>query len=106
MNKNDFKVFQLHGLSGLLFFGIVISGLFCGFVLFPIWMIMTGWNSMLATAYNLPVINHYQASLLWVFIVLCCYLVMKNSISIKIHKSEYDDEETINRIIEEERNES
>lgn len=103
MNKN-FKVFQIHGLTGLLFLGIVMSGLFCGFVLFPIWIIMIGWNSMVGTVYSGPVIDYYQATLLWAFIVLCFYLVLKNSISIKIHKSDHLEEENLSKIIEEENN--
>lgn len=103
MNKN-FKVFQIHGLTGLLFVGIVFCGLFCGFVLFPVWVIMVGWNGIINTINNGPVINYYQASILWLFLVLCFYLILKNSITIKIQSSENLNEEEINKIIEEESN--
>ncbi|OGI02023.1 MAG: hypothetical protein A2Y25_03985 [Candidatus Melainabacteria bacterium GWF2_37_15] len=101
MNKN-FKVFQIHGLTGLLFVMLIMAGLCFGFILFPIWAIMMGWNGMIGNLYNGPLINYYQASLLWVFIALCVYLFLKNSITIKIHTSESLDEDNIKKIIEEE----
>lgn len=101
MNKN-FKVFQIHGISGLLFVGIVLACLFCGFVLFPIWVIMTGWNETIGGIYSGPVINYYQASLLWIFIAICFYLFLKNSIKIKIYKSDDIDDEEVTNIIEKE----
>jgi len=90
MNKN-FKVFQLHGLSGLFLLGFLAVGLFCGFVLFPIWVIMIGWNELVGNMFSGPVINYYQAFLLWIFFALCAYLALRNSISIKVQKSDYDD---------------
>ena len=99
MNKN-FKIFQVHGLSGLLVFGFIMAGVFCGFVLFPVWVLMTGWNELVGNVFNGPVINYYQASLLWVFIALCFYLVLRNSISIKIHKTDHFDPEEINKVID------
>ncbi len=109
MNKN-FKVFQIHGLTGLLFVCIIMACLICGFVLFPIWLIMTGWNGLVQEMQSGPIINYYQASLLWASIALCTYLFLKNSIKIKIYKSdEFDEdlnEEHIAKIIEEEEKES
>lgn len=103
MNKN-FKVFQIHGLTGLLFIGILLAGLFCGFILFPIWIIQTVWNGMVGTMSFGPMINYYQATLLWIFIVLCFYLFVRNSISIKVQNGEDADDEFVSKIIEEEKN--
>ncbi len=100
MNKN-FKVFQIHGLSGLLLLGFVAVGLFCGFVLFPIWMIMYFWNEFAGNVLNGPVINYYQAFLLWIFLALCSYLILKNSISIKIHKTDSTDFEELDNVVNE-----
>ena len=103
MNKN-FKVFQIHGLTGLLFIAVIMAGLFFGFILFPIWAIMMGWNGTVGNIYNGPLINYYQASLLWGFISLCVYLFLKNSITIKIHTSDNLDEDNVKKLIEEENN--
>jgi len=89
MNK-DFKVFQLHGLSGLFLLGFIIVSIFCGLVLFPIWVIMTGWNELVGSMLNGPAINYYQAFLLWMFVALCSYLALKNNISIKIQKGDQE----------------
>ena len=87
MNKN-FKIFQIHGLSGLLMLCFIASCLFFGFVLFPIWAIMTGWNEIIAVIFQGPVINYLQASLLWTMVIILLYLTFRNSISIKICTSE------------------
>jgi len=87
MNKN-FKIIQISGISGLLLFGFIIMGLICGFILFPIWMLMTGWNALIAEVFKGPSINYIQASLLWSFLTLAMYLGLKNSISIKVQKHE------------------
>ncbi len=105
MNKN-FKVVQIHGLSGLLLLGFVLAGLICGFMLFPIWVIMTCWNELSVNVFGGPVINYYQASLLWIFLALCAYLILRNSISVKIQGSDPVDQEEIEKIIEENINEA
>jgi len=86
MNKN-FKVFQIHGLSGLLLLGFMSTCLFCGFILFPIWAVMIGWNDLIAGNFQGPIINYFQAALLWAVVIIFMYLNFRNSISIKIHTS-------------------
>jgi len=100
MNKN-FKVIQIHGLSGLLLLGFIVVGLFCGFILFPIWIIMIGWNEVSVSMFSGPVINYYQASLLWLFLALSSYLILRNSISVKIQKPDDSEQEELDKIIEE-----
>lgn len=101
MNKN-FKVIQIQGLSGLLIFGFVLTGIFCGFVIFPIWVIMNAWNAVIGDILKGPVINYFQAALLWLAAALSLYLTLKNSISIKIQKEEYVDPSKIIGEIKEE----
>jgi hypothetical protein len=100
MNKN-FKVIQVHGLSGLLILGFVLTGVFCGFVIFPIWVIMNAWNAIVGDVLRGPMINYFQASLLWTFIALSLYLILKNSISIKIQQEEILDNKDIKNLINE-----
>ena len=101
MNKN-FKIFQIHGLSGLLLVGFISTCLFFGFIVFPVWLVMAGWNEIIATRLQAPIINYIQASLLWAFVIISMYLVFRNSISIKIHTSneEMTDDE-IKKVIHE-----
>lgn len=86
MNKN-FKVFQIHGLSGLLLLGFISMCLFFGFIVFPVWAVMTGWNQIVAHQFQGPIINYFQASLLWSIFIIFMYLTFRNSISIKVHTS-------------------
>jgi hypothetical protein len=91
MNK-QFKVIQLNGLSGLFLILFVFVGIFFGFILFPIKALMFGWNSFMNEMFKWPSINNLQASLLWGFIVLSFYTVVKRNISIKIqHGDELTD---------------
>lgn len=99
MNKN-FKVIQINGLSGILLLGFIIAGIICGFALFPIWVIMIGWNELSTSFFNGPVINYNQAFLLWLFIVLCSYLFLRNSVTIKFQKTNESDPEEIEKIVE------
>lgn len=101
MNKN-FKVFQIHGLSGLFFLFFILTGLVFGFILFPVWAVMKGWNDIIVVEFHMPVINYVQASLLWSIVVLSAYLTFRNSISIKIHTSNDEiDEAEIKQILNE-----
>jgi hypothetical protein len=100
MNKN-FKVIQISGLSGILLVGIIFTGIFCGFMLFPIWVVMMAWNVAIASTFNAPVINYVQAALLWSAIILVLYILLKNSISIKIQKEDYFEQRDIKDIINE-----
>lgn len=84
MNKN-LKVFEVHGLSGLLLLGFLFTGLFCGFVLFPIWVVMIAWNEIIGHIFNGPSINYIQASMLWSIVMISVYLTFKNSVAIKVH---------------------
>jgi hypothetical protein len=101
MNKN-FKVFQIHGLSGLLLLGFISTCLFFGFVAFPVWVVMAGWNEIIANKFQGPIINYYQAFLLWTIVIILVYTTLKNSISIKVHTFNDDvDEEEINKLMQE-----
>ena len=98
MNKK-FKVIQINGFSGLLLLGFVLSGLFFGFAVFPIWVIMNCWNVVITDCLNLPTINYLQAMLLWLAISIIMYLALRGSISFKIQKEESLEPDKIKSII-------
>jgi len=100
MNKN-FKVIQISGLSGILLVGIIFTGIFCGFMLFPIWVVMMGWNAVVTSTFSGPSINYLQAALLWTAIILTLYILLRNSISIKIQKENGFEQKDIKDIITE-----
>ncbi len=84
--NNKFKVIQVKGFSGLFLLIFLIGGLFCGFVLFPIWILMNGWNFIVDYTSQGPKIDLLQASLLWSILALTIYLTFKNSICINVQK--------------------
>lgn len=82
--------------------GLVFTCLFFGFVIFPIFAITTGWNQLIVNYFQLPVINNFQASLLWAMTAILLYLALKNSISFKVHSSEEElTEDEINVLLNE-----
>ncbi len=97
MNKN-FKVVQINGLSGILFLVLIVTGLFCGFVIFPIWVIMTVWNAVVSDIFYGPMINYIQAGMLWLLVALVLYLMLKNSVSIKIQRDANLSEEELKEL--------
>ena len=103
MNKN-FKIIQINGFSGLLLVCFIITGLFCGFVLFPIWLLMTAWNAIIGDILNGVPINYVQATLLWGFITLSIYLSLKNSISFKVQKTANLNDEELKDLLKNNKN--
>jgi len=102
MNKN-FKVFQIHGLSGLLLVGFFCTCLFFGFIIFPVWLVMAGWNEIIAHNLQAPSINYFQAALLWSIVIISMYLIFRSSISIKIHTTNHElSNDELNDLMQEE----
>jgi hypothetical protein len=87
MNKN-FKVFQIHGLTGLFFICFIAICLCIGFLIVPVWAVMAGWNQIITPFFELPSINYIQAALLWSIVVITFYIIFRNSVSIHIHTSD------------------
>ena len=80
MNK-DFKVIQINGLSGVLILGFITTGMVCGFILFPIWVLMMGWNSIVAEIFKGPTINYFQG----MFIMVCHFSVFLPAVQKQYH---------------------
>jgi hypothetical protein len=100
MNKN-FKIVQISGISGILLVGIIVTSVLCGFILFPVWLVMMGWNSVIAINLKIPVINFIQAGLLWSAVLITLYIILRNSISIRIQKDDSFEHKDIKEIITE-----
>lgn len=98
MNKN-FKIVQVHGLSGLLIIGFIAIGLFAGFIIFPIWAVMHLWNYIVAKTILEPQINYYQSTLLWSAVILIAYVYFRKNVSIKIQKEDKADYSELNEVI-------
>lgn len=98
MNKN-FKIIQINGFSGILILGFILSGLFCGFIVFPIWAVMQLWNYFIGQMIEGPIINYYQSTLLWLAIILLIYIYFRKNVSIQIQKEEKANTDNIKEIL-------
>ncbi len=88
MNKKGLKIIQISGFRGIFLLCFVLFGLFCGFVVFPVWMTMQVWNYIVVDFLHLPEINAIQGSLMWSIICLLAYMSFKNSFAIRVHSDE------------------
>lgn len=96
--KKNFNIIQINSLTGLLFVLLIVAGFVCSFILLPVWVVKSIWNMVVGEMLLGPVIQYYQAALLWLAIALALYIVNKPSIRIKVVKSE--DEIIANKTVE------
>lgn len=102
MNKKGFKVVQISGMRGIFLIGFSIFGLFCGFVVFPIWLITEFWNSVLTELVKAPHLNAFQGSLIWGIICVLACMSCRNCFSVKVCTDETSEKELdIKKIVQE-----
>ncbi|MEI7475244.1 MAG: hypothetical protein WCK67_10765 [bacterium] len=89
MNKN-YNIIHINSLTGIIVVLLLISGFICGFILLPVWVVKNIWNMLVGQMLNGPIIQYYQAALLWVLIALGLYMNNKNAIRIRRVKSDID----------------
>lgn len=85
--KNKLNLVKINSFSGLIIVMFIMTGLFCGFIVSPIWGIMKVWNAFMPN-YGVPAINMFQAALLWLFAFISGFLFFSRSVSIKIERGQ------------------
>ena len=70
--KKKFNVIQINGFTGMFLVFFVIGCAITGFLLFPSWCCMSGWN-LLANLFDLPTMNIYHGALFWLIICLSIF---------------------------------
>lgn len=70
--KKKFNVIQINGLTGIFLILFILGCAVAGFVLFPSWCCMSGWN-FLAKIFNFPLMNIYHGVFLWFIICLSLF---------------------------------
>ncbi len=90
MSKRQTKnIIQIKGFRGLLMAAFIAICLAAGFVAFPGWLAMLGWNyaatSELATDF-IPQISLYQGVLLWAVVAITCYILNKRGRQIVVYR--------------------
>lgn len=76
MNKKNFKVIKLNGLSGLVLILLFICAVVGSLGIFPVYALKFGWNELVTSYFDVPSIRLSQAALLWcaVLATICGYL--------------------------------
>ena len=73
--KKKFNVIQINGFTGILLVVLILGCAITGFILFPSWCCMQGWN-FIASIMNFPKMTIIHGGVLWVSICLmlvACY---------------------------------
>ena len=101
--KRNTRIIQISGFKGLALIAICVSCLFAGFVIFPAYVSMYGWNFVASKFGIIPQINIFQGLLLWAGIAISLYLSnekQKSLFTISSKKQLTEDEvrKLINRI--------
>ena len=88
------RVIQINGLSGLLMTLFIVSCLIAGFVFFPAFVCMSGWNYLASRVDSVVSISFLGGLLLWGIIVICFLITNKRHliVSFGIPKNMSSDE--------------
>lgn len=78
--KNKLNVIQIRGIRGLVIAGFSVCCLAAGFIAFPGWMLMQGWNALAASLENIPTIGLFQGVLLWGIIAVSYFIFRKEKV--------------------------
>lgn len=74
--KHNLNVIHINGLRGILLTAGIACCLFAGFVVFPGWLAMLGWNKAASYFAQIPSIGIIQGVILWCIVVFS-YMIFK-----------------------------
>ena len=78
--KHKLNVIQIRGIRGLIIAGFSVCCLAAGFIVFPGWVLMQGWNALVPCVENLPAIGLFQGVLLWAIIATSYFIFRKEKV--------------------------
>lgn len=95
--KKNLRVVQINGFTGLILALIIVSCLIAGFIAFPAFVIMNGWNYLSANTGSFPPINFGEGVLLWAIITFSLFIFNKKKFIVSFNaKQELTEEEVQN----------
>lgn len=101
MNKKDFKVITINGLTGLFLFICLISLVISSLIIMPVWGLKELWNYVVAYYFGGPSIGYLNAILLYLICVLSFYAILRNFIAISFQNAEnIEDPEDLNKLLD------
>ena len=75
--KKNLNVIQIKGIRGLILAGFIVSCLIAGFIAFPGFLAMYGWNYLASLTEQMPTIGIFQGILLWGILVASYFIFVK-----------------------------
>lgn len=98
--KKNFNVIQIRGIKGLIIaIGVGIC-LAAGFILFPGYVCMYGWNFIAKYAETMPAIGIIQGLLLWGIIIASYFILKKDKVVVCFKTPEGLSEEELKAVFE------
>jgi len=99
MRKN-LRVIQINGFRGIIMALAVLTCLIAGFVVFPGYLLMTAWNSLLVKFVSVPLLGLVQGSLLWGIVVVSYMIIKKRHVMICFKNPTELSEDEINEVMD------
>lgn len=92
--KKNLRVVQINGFRGLFLALFAISCLIAGFIAFPAFLTMNGWNYLAVKTGSFPLINFGEGVLLWAIIAFSVFIFNKKKFIVSFNsKQELTDDE-------------
>lgn len=97
--KRNFRVLQINGFRGLIIAFFAISCLIAGFIAFPAFLIMNGWNYLAVTTSSFPAIDFAGGLLLWAIIIFSILTFNKRKFIVSFNSQQELTEAEMNEVV-------
>lgn len=97
--KKNLRVVQINGFRGLFLSLFIVSCLIAGFIAFPSFLTMNGWNYIAAKTGSMPLINYWQGMLLWAIIVFSLYISAKRKFIVAFNSQQELTEDEVKEVV-------
>lgn len=97
--KKNLRVIQINGFRGLLVTLFIICCLIAGFIAFPAFVTMNGWNYLAVKTGSFPAINFGEGVLLWAIITFSIYIFNKKKFIVSFNAQQEMSDDEIKTII-------
>ena len=82
--KRNIKVVEINGFRGMFVIAFAIVCAVAGFIVFPAWLLMTGWNWFAVYVYQMPHMNLLHGFMLYAVFVLLYFATGSHKTSLNI----------------------
>jgi len=86
--KKNMRVVQINGFRGIFLALFVVSCLIAGFVAFPAFVAMNGWNYLFGRTGSFPLINFGEGVLLWAIVAFGVFIFNKKKFIVSFNSQQ------------------